>query len=312
MAFSESLRSGIEEAAIELGINPIDLATAISYETSGTFDPMKLGPTTQWGQHRGLIQFGEPQAEQHGADFSSSEAAISSQLGKDGAIVSYLRNAGVTPGMSMMDIYSAINAGAPGLHNRSDANSGGAPGTVADKVNNQMAGHRSNAIALFGSNPAEDSPNVGMSVALTEGQSVGPLEGPPSSSNTEFPVSSSVEGVLDQTRSNTLAAAGREFAGMLTPQQLMMEQAMFNRALSQGETEDFQSWFANNRMPMYVATHQSGDPEAVSGLTQPQLGILARLGTSSQGDAQTLATTQQREDEAKSRFGRAFSGLVIG
>jgi hypothetical protein len=92
----------------------------------------------------------------------------------------------------------------------------------------------------------------------------------------------------------------------------MMEQAMFNRALSQGETEDFQSWFANNRMPMYVATHQSGDPEAVSGLTQPQLGILARLGTSSQGDAQTLATTQQREDEAKSRFGRAFSGLVIG
>jgi len=122
------------------------LATAISYETAGTFDPTKRGPTTQWGQHRGLIQFGEPQARQHGVDWDDP---IGSQLGPDGAVASYLRAAGVKPGMGLLDVYSAINAGAPGLYNRSDANNGGAPGTVADKVNNQMASHRLKAEALM-------------------------------------------------------------------------------------------------------------------------------------------------------------------
>ena len=57
-----ALAPGIVQTARSLGINPVDLATVISYETAGTFDPTKRGPTTQWGQHRGLIQFGEPQA----------------------------------------------------------------------------------------------------------------------------------------------------------------------------------------------------------------------------------------------------------
>lgn len=138
---------GINETAQALGIDPVDLATAISYETAGTFDPTKRGPTTQWGQHRGLIQFGEPQAREHGVDWNDP---IGSQLGANGAVASYLRKAGVKPGMGLLDVYSAINAGAPGLYNRSDANNGGAPGTVADKVNNQMAGHRRKAEALMG------------------------------------------------------------------------------------------------------------------------------------------------------------------
>jgi len=50
----------------------------------------------------------------------------------------------------MLDIYSAINAGSVGRYNASDANNGGAPGTVKDKVEKQMGGHRQKALALLG------------------------------------------------------------------------------------------------------------------------------------------------------------------
>lgn len=145
-----ALRDGILETAQAIGADPLDLATAVSYETAGTFDPMKAGPTTQWGQHRGLIQFGEPQAQQYGADFSSPDAALSSQLGADGAIANYFRSSGFKPGMGGLDLYSTINAGAPGRYSASDANNGGAPGSVADKWNNQMGDHRAKAAALLG------------------------------------------------------------------------------------------------------------------------------------------------------------------
>jgi hypothetical protein len=145
------LRGLIISTANSLGISPLDLATAISYETAGTFDPMKKGPTTQWGQHEGLIQFGQPQQRQFGVDLSNPQAAVSSQLGPQGAVAKYLKATGVRPGMGMLDIYSAINAGGVGRYGASDANNGGAPGTVMDKVNNQMAGHRANAERLLGS-----------------------------------------------------------------------------------------------------------------------------------------------------------------
>ena len=141
------IRSGILSTAGALGVNPLDLATAISYETAGTFDPMKTGPTTQWGQHRGLIQFGEPQAKKYGVSWDDP---VGSQLGPQGAVANYLRDTGVKPGMGLLDIYSAINAGGVGRYNRSDANNGGAPGTVRDKVEKQMAGHRKKAQAMLG------------------------------------------------------------------------------------------------------------------------------------------------------------------
>jgi hypothetical protein len=146
-ARAAAIRDGIIATAESLGISPVDLATAISYETAGTFDPTKGGPTTQWGQHRGLIQFGEPQAKEYGVDWNDP---IGSQLGPDGAVAKYLRKTGVKPGMGMLDIYSAINAGSVGKYNASDANNGGAPGTVRDKVEGQMSGHREKAIALLG------------------------------------------------------------------------------------------------------------------------------------------------------------------
>ena len=154
---SINLREGIRQSAAALGVDHVDLATAISYETAGTFDPLKRGPRTQHGQHIGLIQFGEPQAKEHGVDWNNP---LGSQLGPEGAVVKYLRAAGVKPGMGLLDIYSAINAGGVGLYDRTDAHNGGAPGTVRDKVDYQMSGHRRKAVALFGGEftPSATSP----------------------------------------------------------------------------------------------------------------------------------------------------------
>ena len=140
------LSGKIIETANALGMDPVDLATIISYETAGTFDPRKRGPTTQWGQHRGLIQFGEPQAKEYGVDWNDP---INSQLGANGAVVKYFRANGWKPGMPVLDAYSIVNAGAPGKYNASDANNGGARGTVRDKVENQFAPHRSKAEKLL-------------------------------------------------------------------------------------------------------------------------------------------------------------------
>ena len=149
-----ALAQGIMETAASLQMDPIDLATIISYETAGTFDPQQPGPTTQWGQHRGLIQFGEPQARQYGVNWDDP---LGSQLGANGAVARYFTENGWQPGMGLLDAYSIVNAGGPGLHHRSDANNGGAPGTVADKVNNQMGGHRENALRLLGEAPTQSA-----------------------------------------------------------------------------------------------------------------------------------------------------------
>lgn len=141
------LASMITATANSLQMDPIDLATIISYETAGTFDPMKRGPTTQWGQHQGLIQFGEPQARQYGVDWNDP---VGSQLGPDGAVARYFRQNGWQPGMGILDAYSIVNAGGPGLYNRTDANNGGAPGTVQDKVEQQFGPHRDKAQTLLG------------------------------------------------------------------------------------------------------------------------------------------------------------------
>jgi hypothetical protein len=158
--------------------DPVDLGTAISYETAGTWDPWKAGPTTQWGQHRGLIQWGEPQAKQYGV---TKDMSVTDQMN---AVERYLKDRGVQPGAGLMDIYSTINAGAPGLYNRSDANNGGAPGTVADKVNSQMADHRMKAAALLG----VDAPVGALAAKAIPSDPVSPINPTSTSSDVPLPV----------------------------------------------------------------------------------------------------------------------------
>ncbi len=155
--FDPRIRDGIIATANAIGADPVDLATVLSYETGGTMNPTQTGPTTQWGQHRGFIQFGEPQAKQYGVDWSRP---VESQLGADGAVARYLVDNGYKPGMGLLDLYSTVNAGAPGRYNASDANNGGAAGTVRDKVTGQMEGHREKALALLGQ--IENTPAMGI------------------------------------------------------------------------------------------------------------------------------------------------------
>jgi hypothetical protein len=62
--------------------------------------------------------------------------------------------------MSLTDAYSIVNAGSPGLYDATDANNGGAPGTVAEKVQGQFGPHREKAMALFSGmfSPTLDAP----------------------------------------------------------------------------------------------------------------------------------------------------------
>lgn len=145
---ADDIRNAMLATARRLGIDPVDLGTVISYETAGTFDPWKAGPTTQYGQHRGLIQWGEPQRAQYGV---SEGMPVAAQMD---AVAKYLTDAGVRPGMGLLDVYSAVNAGRVGRYGASDANNGGAPGTVRDKVETQMAGHRAKAAKLLGGEAA--------------------------------------------------------------------------------------------------------------------------------------------------------------
>ena len=72
--------------------------------------------------------------------------------------------------MGLLDIYSAINAGGVGRYNRSDANNGGAPGTVRDKVEQQMAGHRARAMALLQERSARPIQTASAGPQSNEGQ----------------------------------------------------------------------------------------------------------------------------------------------
>lgn len=178
------IRDGIILTAKALGIDPVDLATVMSYETSGTFNPRKKGPVTQWGQHRGFIQFGEPQAEEYGVDW---DKPVGSQLGADGAVVKYLRDTGVRPGMGLLDIYSAINAGGVGKYEASDAQNGGAPGTVRDKVEKQMPPHRVKARKLLGLSD-QTSPYLPQSAPIPEPRPAAQdAIGEPSSASSPYP-----------------------------------------------------------------------------------------------------------------------------
>lgn len=122
--------------------NPLDLGTAISYETGGTFNPAIRGGAGN--RHVGLIQFGIPEQAHYGVTQQTPAAQQVDAAGR------FLVDRGFKLGMGLADLYSAINAGHVGLYNRSDAGNGGAPGTVLDKVNDQMGGHKAKAAALLG------------------------------------------------------------------------------------------------------------------------------------------------------------------
>lgn len=157
-----------KKTAAKLGVDPLDVLTTFGYETGGTYDPWQGGPTTKWGKHRGLIQWGETQARQYGIRPNMTEDEQAE------ATARYLADRGVRPGMSQLQIYAAINGGNVNAVNASDEAAGGAPGTVTDKVKSrQFAQHRERASQLLGNSGGSPAAGLNMAQDINNGQPSG-------------------------------------------------------------------------------------------------------------------------------------------
>ncbi len=146
------MASAIKASAARLKMDPEDLATFISFETGGTMDPNQKGPTTKWGQHKGLIQWGQPQREHWAKKVLGrswgDDISITDQMKM---VEQYLLDNGFKPGVhGGMNAYAAVNAGNATSIGARDAAAGGTWGTVADKWKYQMGGHRAKARKLLG------------------------------------------------------------------------------------------------------------------------------------------------------------------
>ena len=130
--FTPGNADALKSAAAELGTSPEDLATVIGYETKGTFSPSIIGGAGN--RYQGLIQFGPTERKQYGANGGQSFAE------QMPAVVRYLKHRGFKPGMGLLDLYSTINAGRPGLYNRRDMN-----GSVREHVARMQAGQGARA-----------------------------------------------------------------------------------------------------------------------------------------------------------------------
>jgi hypothetical protein len=127
----------------EFGIPAQDLLSIMSFETAGTLDPWQRGPTTQWGQHRGLIQWGEPQRRQYGV---SQTSTIQEQVA---AAARYLMDRGYQPGMRLENMYAAVLAGDANRTGVGDLHNGGVARSAAHAVQNQFGGHIARAQSLL-------------------------------------------------------------------------------------------------------------------------------------------------------------------
>lgn len=120
------------DVAAHTGLTPGEVAAVMSYETGGTFSPTVMGGKN--GQYMGLIQFGPEERRKYGIDKNSTPE----QWGK--AIKSFLDDRGFKKGMGVKDLYSTINAGAPGRYGASDGN-----GTVSSHVDKILREHTDTA-----------------------------------------------------------------------------------------------------------------------------------------------------------------------
>ncbi len=123
--------------ASEFGLRPDHVATVISYETGGKFDPDVWGGKDN--NHFGLIQFGGPEREKHLKPLLGGkryEDATPQQWAQ--AIGSFLRERGFKRGMNILDLYSTINAGSPGRYGASD---NGGKDTVRSHVQRMLRDH---------------------------------------------------------------------------------------------------------------------------------------------------------------------------
>ena len=145
------------EAALELeqthGIPADQLITLIGFETAGSYHPWQRGPTTRHGQHRGFIQWGEPQRRQYGVH---EGMPVGDQVLAAGR---YLLDRGYKPGEhGVENMYAAILAGHADLIHRGDLHAGGVAPSAAVAAREMMDDEWATTRQLmnsFGSTPQE-------------------------------------------------------------------------------------------------------------------------------------------------------------
>lgn len=110
----------LRQRAQGAGYNPDDLVRVMQYESS--MRPDVWGGTNN--KYFGLFQFGPEERKQFGVDTAHPNARNQIDAG-----LKFLDARGFKPGMSLLDLYSTVNAGSPGHYKASDGN-----GTVASHV----------------------------------------------------------------------------------------------------------------------------------------------------------------------------------
>lgn len=133
---SNNLVSAVNEEANRYGYNVEDVLTVMGYETGGRYSTSTRGGKNN--MYVGLIQFGPAEQKKYGV---YQGQPVKEQVH---AAMEFLHDRGFRPGMSILDMYSTINAGSPGHYNASD----GPGNTVASHVA-EMGAHREKARALL-------------------------------------------------------------------------------------------------------------------------------------------------------------------
>lgn len=143
----ELVRASIDAAA-RLGIAAEDLLSVIMLESKGS-------PSIRGGagnRHIGLIQFGEEEQRRYGANQGQS---VTEQME---AVVKYMLDRGVRPGMPIENVYAAVNAGRANLTERGDTANGGIVGNIREFTTGpQMQPYRAMARGLLGAYAPEAS-----------------------------------------------------------------------------------------------------------------------------------------------------------
>lgn len=102
--------AAFRRAADKLGVDPVDLASIVSFESAGSFDPHKVGG--EGNRYRGLIQFGPDEQKQYYKPGQSFEDQL-----EDGVVRFFqdrFKKVGMdTRGAKLEDLYTTVIAGNP-------------------------------------------------------------------------------------------------------------------------------------------------------------------------------------------------------
>ena len=143
----ESHTSALIQAAGELGVNPLDLAAIIGFESAGTYSPSIMGGAG--GVYRGLIQFSPENQRTYNV---TPNMTFEEQL--LGPVVQYFKDRFASVGMStegasLLQLYTTVLAGNP----KANINAKDSFGTSSKSGVTRMQPHRDAALRrFFGSN----------------------------------------------------------------------------------------------------------------------------------------------------------------